>query len=78
MDNGTNATKPVNNETSIQDTNSTATNTENITIAPIANSENSVVSANLLEHETGVKFAVASIGVLIILALTLIGLRDDW
>ena len=78
VDNGTNATKPVNNETSIQDTNSTATNTENITIAPIANSENSVVSANLLEHETGVKFAVASIGVLIILALTLIGLRDDW
>ena len=78
VDNGTNTTEPVNNQTSIKDTNSTVTNTENFTNAPIANDENSVVSTILSEHETGVRFVVISIGALLCLMLVLIGLRDDW
>lgn len=78
QDNGTNATKPSNNQTTNANTNSTATNTENFTDTPIANTKNTIVSTNLLKHTTGTAFAVTSIGVLLILMLVLIGLRDDW
>lgn len=76
--NDTNTTKPVNNETTDTNTNITTINTENDDSTSISTIKNPVVSTKLSEHETGARFAVVSIGVLIILALTLIGLRDDW
>ena len=77
-DNNTNATKPLNNETTIPNNDSTATNTEKTTDTSISNHKNSVVSTILSEHETGARFVVASIGALLCLMLVLIGLRDDW
>lgn len=77
-DNDTNPVKPTNNQTTNTNTKNTATNTENNTNTSIANSKNSVVSTNLSEKVTGARFVVTSIGVLLILMLVLIGLRDDW
>ncbi len=78
IDNGTNSVQPTNNETSNTNTKSTVTNTEKITDTSISNHKNTVVSTNLSEKVTGARFVVASIGVLLILMLVLIGLRDDW
>lgn len=78
VNNDTNTDKPVNNETNTTATNTTVTNTQINNNTPIANHKNPVVSAKLSEHETGIRFAVASIGALLILMLVLIGLRDDW
>lgn len=77
-DNDTNSIKPANNQTANTNNDTTATNTKIDTNTSIANSKNPVVSTNLSEHETGVRFVVASIGVLLCLMLVLIGLRDDW
>lgn len=78
QDNSTNATKPLNNQTNNTNTNSTTTNAKNDTNTSISTNKNTVVSTNLSKHSTGARFAVASIGGLILLVLLLIGLRDDW
>ena len=77
-DNNTNSSNLLNNKTIIRDSNSVATNTQNDATTSILTNKNTIVSTNLSEHETGVRFVVASIGALLCLMLVLIGLRDDW